>query len=162
MRLVLRNALSVTHYWLLVTAAVLTSTATVFAARRRRTCKPPISAHTTRRVAISTLVPSSAAPITSFSTTDEPMSSYRCSSCGENWPHQMDFRLCLECGNPCWVSTDQAPMDDDEAQSRLRQHKFERYYQDRDQKALEHAAAEIAELPETEEPRVPLRMRWGA
>jgi hypothetical protein len=150
MRLAVRNARSATRFWLKATAAVLTSTVTVFVARRQKDCKPPTLAHATRRVAISSLVPSYATPTTSSPTTDEPMSSYRCSSCGESWPHEMDFRICLDCGNSCWTSND-TPMDEDDARSRLKHVKFERFCEERERKRFEQASAQIADLPETAE-----------
>jgi hypothetical protein len=79
-------------------------------------------------------------------------SSFRCSLCGTNYPHKMDFRICLTCGAGCWADYQTAPdMDDADAQQLLNEREFERYYEAREKRQVAEQAAAIANLPETPE-----------
>ena len=88
--------------------------------------------------------------ITDFSTTGEPMSSsYRCSTCGTNWPHAADYRVCPTCKLSCWIDYQTAPaMDDDDARLAANEAEFERYWEARELRLISEAAAQIANLPE--------------
>lgn len=104
----------------------------------------------------------SASGIIESSTTGERMpSTYRCSRCSHNWPHGVDYRICPQCGQSCWIDYSGIPMDPEEARALKNELEFERFYEAHERKQIEAAAAEIADLPETTEPKSSgLRMRW--
>jgi hypothetical protein len=89
-------------------------------------------------------------------------STYRCSPCGHSYPHHIDFRICPVCKLSCWIDYAGVPMDEDDARQIANEAEFERYYAAHEERKLAAAVAEIADLPETAEPRpTGLRMRWG-
>lgn len=60
---------------------------------------------------------------------DETHLSWRCSTCGLNWPFEDQYRVCAQCETRQDRPSKVEPMDKDEAQSLVAHIKFELYYE---------------------------------
>jgi hypothetical protein len=60
--------------------------------------------------------------------------SFECDDCGRHWPNTREYALCPECRNRCRTSVTSTVMTPGEAQAALREIKFVRFCNQRDQK----------------------------
>lgn len=76
----------------------------------------------------------------------DSQSSFRCSICGVNWPHDARFNPCPECGDETSGIKDPPSLDMAEALRRKNHADFERFYADREANRKREGEAIMATL----------------
>ena len=72
---------------------------------------------------------------------------FRCSTCNVNWPHEADYKACLQCGTLCWPKkrvAGEPVLSATEAASIKAHVDFEKYYEEREKRLMLEEADAIA------------------